>query len=81
MNDERRRTEDLTPAEERLVTLLRLLRADAPRSDPALTEAVVRTARWQLVVKGVLSAVGGFAAAAGDVLAALTGTRGGTRRG
>ncbi len=79
MNDDRTPDEDLTPAEERLLALLTLLRAEAPRSDRALTEAVIRTARWQLVLLGVFRAVGGFATATVDTLAAILGIRAGSR--
>jgi hypothetical protein len=79
MNDERTSDEDLTPAEERLLALLTLLRAEAPRSDRALTEAVMRTARWQLVLAGVFRAVGGFATATVDTLASILGIRAGSR--
>jgi hypothetical protein len=79
MNDDRTRDEELTPAEERLLALLTLLRADAPRSDRALTHAVIRTARWQLVLHGVFRAVGGFAAVTVDALVAILGIRGGPR--
>jgi hypothetical protein len=79
MNDDRTPDEELTPAEERLLTLLTLLRADAPRSDRALTDAVLRTARWQLVFLGVFSTVGGFATATVDTLASILGIRAGSR--
>ncbi len=79
MNEDRTPDEELTPAEERLLTLLTLLRAEAPRSDEALTQAVMRTARWQLVVLGVLRAVGGFATATVDTLGAIVGIRAGPR--
>jgi hypothetical protein len=79
MNDDRTREEELTPAEERLLALLTLLRAEAPRSDPALTHAVMRTARWQLVLQGVFRAVGGFATVTVDALAAILGMRTGPR--
>ncbi len=74
MNDEPQR-EELTPAEERLLALLTLLRADAPRSDPALTDAIIRTARWQLVLRSVFRTVGGFANVTIDALAAVLGIR------
>jgi hypothetical protein len=79
VNDDRGPEENLTPAEERLLTLLTLLRAEAPRSDRALTEAVVRTARVQLVLRTVFRAVGGFAFVAVDALAAILGIRPGQR--
>jgi hypothetical protein len=78
MNDDPRR-EELSPAEERLLALLTLLRADAPRSDRALTQAVIRTARWQLLLRGVFRALGGFATVTVDALAAVLGIRIGPR--
>ena len=78
MNEERTPDEELTPAEERLLALLTLLRAEAPRSDHALTQAVMRSARWQLVALGVFRAVGGFATAAVDTLATILGIRAGS---
>jgi hypothetical protein len=75
MNDDRTREEDLTAAEERLLALLTLLRAEAPRSDRALTQAVMRTAQWQLILQGVFRAVGGFAGVTVDALVAILGIR------
>ncbi len=79
MNDDRTPDEDLTPAEERLLALLTLLRAETPRSDRTLTEAVMRTARWQLVLAGVFRAVGGFATTTVDTIASILGIRAGSR--
>ena len=75
MNDDRTREDDLTAAEERLLALLTLLRTEVPRSDRALTEAVMRTAHWQLVLQGVFRAVGGFAGVTVDALVAILGIR------
>jgi hypothetical protein len=79
VNDDGAREEELSPAEERLVALLALLRAEAPRSDRALTHAVMRTARWQLVLQNVFRVVGGFAGMTVDALAAILGIRSGPR--
>jgi hypothetical protein len=79
MNHDPTPEEELTPAEERLLTLLTLLRAEAPRSDRALTDAVMRTARWQFVLRGVFRAVGGIAASTLDTLASILGIRAGSR--
>ncbi len=75
MNDDRTREDDLTAAEERLLALLTLLRAEPPPPDRALTQAVMRTAQWQLVLQGVFRAVGGFAGVTADALAAILGIR------
>ena len=79
MNDDRTREDELTPAEERLLALLTLLRAETPPSDPALTNAVMRTARWQVLVRGMFRAVGGFATVTADAFAAILGIRTGPR--
>jgi len=54
--------EDLSPSEERLLTLLMLLREEAPVPAEPVTEAIMRHARRQLVLRRV-----------GDTLAALFG--------
>ena len=46
--------EDLTPAEEQLVALLELLRAERLDAGENLVDAVMRSARWQVVVRGTL---------------------------
>jgi hypothetical protein len=79
VNDDRTLEDELTPAEERLVALLTLLRAETPRSDRALTHAVIRTARWQLLLRSVFRTVGGFAGVTVDALAAILGMRTGPR--
>ena len=79
MTDDQPREDELTAAEERLLALLTLLRAEAPRSDRALTQAVMRTAQWQLVLQSVFRAVGGFAGVTVDALAAILGVRTGPK--
>jgi hypothetical protein len=78
MNDERRR-DDLTPSEERLVRLLLLLRAE-PVDGSAVTNAVMRAARWQLVVRGVARALSDVALAVAEGVAMIAGV-GRSRRG
>lgn len=53
--------ETLSPAEQRVRALLGLLRAEPPTSSSSLTLAVVRTARWQSAVRGVIRRTGAFA--------------------
>ncbi len=65
--------EPLTPAEERLVRLLVLLRVDLEGRD--VTGPVLRTAQWQLLVRGVLRAAGATFGAAGDAVSVLFGLR------
>ena len=55
--------EDLTPAEERVRSLLGELREEPARDGEALTRSVVRTARWQRPVRRVLLALGSTAGA------------------
>ena len=81
MNEEQPPAEPLSRAEERLVSLLSLLRAAGPRSGATLTGRVMRTARWQRRVRGPLRATGGLAAAIGDALGSLLRVVGGGPRG
>ena len=64
--------EPLTPAQERLRSLLAPLREQHAPSGSDLTAAVGRTARWQRPVRRALVAVGTAAAALGGGLASLT---------
>jgi hypothetical protein len=69
-----RSSEDpLTPAEERLLSLLVLLSGVEARSDPTLVRRVMESARWQRAVREVFAAVGSLASAVVDGLAALVG--------
>jgi hypothetical protein len=45
-------------AEQRLLTLLALLRLDEVRADPALTRSVIHTLHWQLMLRPILRAAG-----------------------
>ncbi len=45
-------------AEERLFALLALLKLDDVRADPALTNSVIHTLRWQLIVRPIFEAAG-----------------------
>ena len=81
MSDERPPAEPLNRAEERLLSLLFLLRAARPRSGETLTGRVMRTARWQRRVRGPLRATGSLAAAIGDALGSLLRVVGGGPRG
>jgi hypothetical protein len=62
-----------TPAERRVRELLESLQTDPPRSDRALTHAVVRTARWQENVVVPLRLVGTLADALVEGLRLLAG--------
>lgn len=64
MPSERRRDEPLSRDEERDVSLLSSLREEAPSADPHLTAAVLRTARWQITARRLLSIVDGLVAGA-----------------
>lgn len=52
MNDD-----DPGAAEQRTLALLGLLREEPPSTDRALTDSVMRTARWQYTVRGALSVI------------------------
>ncbi|MGH2960772.1 MAG: hypothetical protein ACRDL3_01055 [Solirubrobacterales bacterium] len=53
-----------TAAEERVSGLLELLRGEPLDAPASLTDAVVRTARWQRAVRGTLVLIGEVVAAA-----------------
>jgi len=55
-------------AQSRLITLLELLVAEPPESDPKLVEDIMGTARWQYAVSGLLVATGELAGALADLL-------------
>ena len=50
--------DDLSPGEERLLALLMLLQEEAPRPGEALTDAILREARRQLVIRRALQTLG-----------------------
>lgn len=54
MTDGPDRPEQTTAAEERLLALLEPVRAEVPRSEESLIEAVMRTARWQYALRGAI---------------------------
>jgi hypothetical protein len=61
------------PPPPRLDLLLGELRAvEPPPADPSFTDAVVRTARWQRVVRHIAETVGRFGGAFGDALTTMT---------
>ena len=71
MNDE---TRELSPeAERRLAEHLDLLRTDRPQPGVALARRVVRTARWQRVVRAPLRVVGMIAGSLLDGIMRLVG--------
>ncbi|MBA2568194.1 MAG: hypothetical protein H0V11_02490 [Actinobacteria bacterium] len=74
--------EPLTPAEQRLASLLALLRSDAVRSRPMFVAGIMKQVRWQRFVREVVEAVASFASALADGVAVLVGgrPRGGSRR-
>jgi hypothetical protein len=71
---------ELSPAEQRLIGLLLLLRDEVGRSDAALTERVMRGVRLQFLARGFARAVGSLVAAALDGIALVLGRSGRTRR-
>lgn len=75
MTDEPDREAPSSGAEERLLVLLALLRAEAPRSDDSLTDAVMRTARWQYALRGAVALLNDLAAALLDGALLIFGAR------
>lgn len=67
--------EALNPAERRLDEYLELLRSDAPTPPAPLVGKIVRAARWQRTLRRPLVAVGALAAAVGDGVRLLLGSR------
>jgi hypothetical protein len=55
MNDD---PDGLTRAEEQLVALLEVLRAEGLDPGEALTDAVMRTVQWQVLVRGTIVLIG-----------------------
>jgi hypothetical protein len=70
--------EGLTPAEQRVQTLLEPLREEQSPHGDELTASIARTARWQRPVRRAATAIGQAAAAFGTGIGALS--RGGRRR-
>ena len=63
----------LTPAEQRLLSLLLLLRGAEAPADPAFARRVIGSVRWQRTLRDVLTAVSHLASAAAEGLAMLAG--------
>jgi hypothetical protein len=74
---ERSGDEQLTPAEQRLAALLALLRSDLVRSRPGLAVAIMRSVRWQRLLRDVADALGTFASSVARGLGLLLGRSGG----
>lgn len=75
MNDGRGHDDELTHAERRLVGLLALLRAEPAPADAALARAVIRTVRWQALVRGALAAIGSVGGALAEGVSLVLGSR------
>ena len=71
--NERGDTEPLSPAEERLLRLLALLRAEADVGEGTVRQAVMSHIRWQLLARTIGRAVAGLAGAVADGLALVFG--------
>jgi hypothetical protein len=65
--------EQPTPAEQRLVALLALLRSDLVRSRPGLVAAIMGRVRWQGLLRDVAAALGTFASSVAHGLGLLLG--------
>ena len=73
-------SEPVSPAHERLATLLLFLRADAPRPSDELGEAIMRSIRRTHVLRSALAAVQDVLAALAEALAVVLGLRRPTAR-
>lgn len=60
-----------TRSEQRLRTLLALLKLDEVRADPHLTGMVIQTLRWQVVLRPILRAAGTVIGSIGTAFALL----------
>jgi hypothetical protein len=58
---ERGSEEPLTPAEQRVATLLALLQSELVQSRPGLVAAVMRRVRWQQLLREVVDVLGTLA--------------------
>ena len=73
MSDERQPDADRSPAEERALALLAVLRAEADDGDRAFVGGVMRTVRFQRTLREVLTAIGSLAGAVTHGVAAVLG--------
>jgi hypothetical protein len=62
-------SDGLSPAEQQLVTLLELLRAEGIEPSEALQEAVMRTVEWQMLVRGTIVLIGDLVGSMATMLA------------
>ncbi len=72
MTDSGPASDATTPAEARLVEHLAVLREQPPTPAPTLTPTIVRTARWQRVVRVPLRAMGAMTLALVEGLGLVT---------
>ncbi len=73
MSDEREPDRDLTVQETALLQLVMSLRAEQPAAHESLTEVIMRTVRWQYLLRGTLRFVNLLAGSVGDGLSLLFG--------
>ncbi|MDQ3162724.1 MAG: hypothetical protein M3Q92_07810 [Actinomycetota bacterium] len=73
MSDEREPDAERSPAEERVLTLLTLLRAEAEQADRRLVGSVMRHVRYQRTLREVLITIGSLAEAVTHGVAAILG--------
>lgn len=74
MNDDRSQAD--TPAERKLGEHLELLRAEGPEPGATLVRRIMRSARWQRILRPGLKVVGMIAGSVIDGLGALVGRTG-----
>jgi hypothetical protein len=70
-------SDGLSPAEEQLVALLELLRAEGIEPSETVADAVMRTIEWQLLIRGTIVLIGDLV---GSMAAMLTLYLGGPSR-
>jgi hypothetical protein len=66
--------DELTAAEQRLLTYLEALRSRPPQASDELVTTVLRSARWQALARPYLVATGGMGAALAAAAVALLGS-------
>ena len=71
----------LTPAEEQVVAVLEVLRAEGLDPGDAVTDAVMRTVQWQILVRGTIVLIGDLVGSIAAALALFASSPSRTREG
>lgn len=64
----------VSPTEEQLLALLELLRAERLEAGEALTDVVMRTVQWQVLVRGTIVLIGDLVGSMAAALALFVST-------